>query len=83
MNGLKGGEKLNFQDGDFERGERPNRSESGSKGEKGHVESSNALGVIVTYFGIMSVFIIIIYYIEKFIMKNNAKRKKLTLVKGI
>lgn len=75
MQGFKGGEKQNFQDGDFERGERPNLPEGGFKGEKGP-KSSNALGVIVTYFGVMSVFIIIIYYIEKFIMRKYTEKEK-------
>ncbi|WP_347940394.1 DUF4405 domain-containing protein [Peribacillus simplex] len=78
--GFKGGEKPNFQDGGFEGGERPNLPEGGFRGEKGHSESSNALGVIVTYFGIMSLFIIIIYYIEKFIMSHKRKNKKRTIV---
>ncbi|MGE1163636.1 DUF4405 domain-containing protein [Peribacillus simplex] len=90
--GFERGEKPNFQEGDFKRGERPNPPEGGFeagegqfekpmsegslKGEKGQFESSNALGVIITYFGIMSVFIIIIYYMEKFIMRNKSKKKK-------
>lgn len=58
-------------------------SEGSLKGEKVQFESSNALGVIITYFGIMSVFIIIIYYMEKFIMRNKGKKKKQTPVMGI
>ncbi|MFV9511439.1 DUF4405 domain-containing protein [Tepidibacillus sp. LV47] len=62
------------RDGKFERRYSP---DSSIKGRDKHFESPNALGVIVTYFGIMSVFITIIYYIDKFIMRNK-RRKKLT-----
>ncbi|WJD83560.1 DUF4405 domain-containing protein [Priestia megaterium] len=61
----------------FDGDERPNHSING-KGDG--FESPNPLSVISTYFGIMSVFIIIIYYIEKFSIRN--KRKKKDLVAG-
>ncbi|MFE4813471.1 DUF4405 domain-containing protein [Peribacillus simplex] len=85
--GFEGGERPNLPEGGFEEGDGPfekgSLSEGGFRGEKGHSESSNALGVIVTYFGIMSLFIIIIYYIEKFIMSHTRKNKKRTIVKAI
>jgi hypothetical protein len=59
----------------FEKRERPERY---FRGEEGNFRggdrhgSANALGVIVTYFSIMSVFIILIYYIEKYINQRKA-----------
>ena len=47
-------------------------SNHGFEGEKGQFESPNAIGVIIKYFSIMAVFIIIIYYIEKVILRNKA-----------
>ncbi|GAB6152776.1 hypothetical protein JCM17380_15260 [Desulfosporosinus burensis] len=41
----------------------PDRSDEGEP--KGEFQSPNPLGVITTYFGIMSVFVILTYYIEK------------------
>ncbi|MFD6208927.1 DUF4405 domain-containing protein [Peribacillus sp. NPDC060253] len=85
--GFKGGERRNLPEGGLEEGDGPfekaNLSEGEFRGAKGHFESLNALGVIVTYFGIMSVFIIIIYYIEKLIMSHTRKNKKQTVVKAI
>lgn len=57
-------------EGQFGRGSLP----EGFEGKGGKFENTNPLSVIVTYFGIMSVFIILIYYIEKFIIRM--KRKK-------
>jgi hypothetical protein len=61
------------EEGNFENRERPERGFHGEEGDfKGGKRhgSANALSVIVTYFSIMSVFIILIYYIEKFVRKN-------------
>ncbi|MEJ9230426.1 DUF4405 domain-containing protein [Peribacillus butanolivorans] len=83
---IERGERPNLPEGDIEGGEgqfeKTNLSESGFKGRKSHSDSSDALGVIVTYFGIMSVFIIIIYYIDKFIMRNTRKKKKTNFSEG-
>ncbi|MDY0938605.1 DUF4405 domain-containing protein [Priestia megaterium] len=49
--------------------------ERGMKGKEGGFESPNPLVVIGTYFAIMSVFIIVIYYIEK-ILTSMKRRKK-------
>ncbi|MGE1101994.1 DUF4405 domain-containing protein [Peribacillus simplex] len=85
--GFEGGERPNLPEGGFEEDDGPFEKasllEGGFRGEKGHFESSNALSVIVTYFGIMSLFIIIIYYIEKLIMSHTRKNKKRTIVKAI
>ncbi|MFB3169334.1 DUF4405 domain-containing protein [Neobacillus sp. 179-C4.2 HS] len=73
-------------EGQFDRGTPPEGYEPGERqfgkgsfpegleGKGGQFESPNPLSVIVTYFGIMSVFIILIYYLEKFFMR--IKRKK-------
>jgi hypothetical protein len=59
-------------EGQFDRGTRP----EGFDGKGGQFESTNPLSVMVTYFGIMSVFIILIYYIEKFIMRMKRKKSR-------
>jgi hypothetical protein len=50
--------------------------ERGVKGKEGGFERPNPFVVIGTYFAIMSVFIIVIYYIEK-ILKGVKRRKKM------
>jgi hypothetical protein len=50
--------------------------ERGMKGKEGGFESPNPFVVIGTYFAIMSVFIIVIYYIEK-ILTGVKRRKKI------
>ncbi|MEH7161571.1 DUF4405 domain-containing protein [Priestia megaterium] len=50
--------------------------ERGMKGKEGGFESPNPFVVIGTYFAIMSVFIIVIYYIEK-ILAGVKRRKKM------
>lgn len=84
--GFEDEEKQNFSEGGFkgEKGhfESPTPPEGDFKGGEKHFESPNALGVIVTYLSIMSVFIIIIYYIEKFIMKNNHQKKQTDFSEG-
>lgn len=71
------GDRPDFAAGGFERGEGhfegSDFPEGDFRGGEGH-GSANALGVMVTYFSIMSVFIIIIYYIDKLIGRN--KRNK-------
>ncbi|MNV89002.1 hypothetical protein D3C71_1832570 [compost metagenome] len=53
------------------RGENPNSGERPIRMVRGHREggfgggSPNALGVILTYFGIMGVFVIVTYYLTK------------------
>lgn len=51
-------------------------SPQGFEGREGQFETPNPLGVIIKYFSIMSVFIIIIYYMEKFIFKYKRKKRK-------
>ncbi len=51
--------------------------ERGMKGKEGGFESPNPFVVIGTYFAIMSVFIIVIYYIEKNISRSKKRRKKI------
>jgi hypothetical protein len=75
-------------EGNFERGTQPEGFEPGERqsgkgnlpegfeGKGGQFESPNPLSIIVTYFGIMSVFIILIYYIEKFFIKMKRKKKR-------
>lgn len=65
-------------EGQFDRGTPPEGFERGEGqiGKGRQFESANPLSVIVTYFGIMSVFIILIYYIEKFIIKMKRKKKR-------
>jgi hypothetical protein len=75
-------------EGNFERGTPPEGFEPGERqsgkgnlpegfeGKGGQFESPNPLSIIVTYFGIMSVFIILIYYIEKFFIKMKRKKKR-------
>jgi Domain of unknown function (DUF4405) len=58
-------------EGQFDRGTPP----EGLEGKGGQFESPNPLSVIVTYFGIMSVYIILIYYLEKFFMRMKRKKK--------
>lgn len=77
---FKRGEKPNLEEG-FKEGERPDFPE-GFKGREDQFESPNALGVIGTYFSIMSVFIIIIYYIEKLIMRDKRKNKQTNFNEG-
>lgn len=63
----------------FEQGERQFGKGSlpeGLEGKGGQLESPNPLSVMVTYFGIMSVFIILIYYIEKFIIRMKRKKNR-------
>lgn len=62
-------ERPNVSDGDFGENNRSNHV-SNFKGERGHLESPNAFGVIIQYFAIMSVIIIVIYYIEKFVFRK-------------
>jgi hypothetical protein len=75
-------------EGQFDRGTPPEGFEPGEgqlskgsvpdgfEGRGGQFEIPNPLSVIVTYFGIMSVFIILIYYIEKFIMRRKRKKSR-------
>lgn len=71
--------------GQFERGTTSNGAFSGQGDRlvrdgfegRGEIDSTSALEVILQYFSIMSVFIILIYYMEKFIMKRKKKRMKL------
>lgn len=53
---------------DVENGDRSASLKGNFHGGKGQFESASALGVIIKYFAIMSVFIILIYYIEKSIL---------------
>lgn len=77
-----GRERPNFSEGDFNGGEdhaeRPASPEGGFRGGEGHTGSSNAIDVMITYFSIMSVFIIIVYYLGKLITKRKRKRSSLT-----
>ncbi|PAE37421.1 hypothetical protein [Bacillus sp. 7884-1] len=79
---FKGRERPNFSEGDFNRdedhAERPASPEGGFRGGEGHIGSSNAIDVMITYFSIMSVFIIIVYYLGKLIAKRKRKRSTLT-----
>lgn len=72
-----------MQSGFPQNGERPTRPEGGM-GMKGDMreggQSASVLGVLTTYFGIMSVFIVIVYYLEKFIMR---KKRKIQLAEGM
>jgi hypothetical protein len=52
--------------------EKPQRRPEGAPG-KGGFASPNALNVIITYFGIMGVFVILTYYLEKF---GNRKKRR-------
>ncbi|MFB3165396.1 DUF4405 domain-containing protein [Neobacillus sp. 179-J 1A1 HS] len=75
-------------EGNFERGTPPEGFEPGERqfgkgsfpegfeGKGGQFESPNPLSVIVTYFGIMSVYIILIYYLEKFFMRMKRKKNR-------
>lgn len=56
-------------------GDRPPLPEGKFHGGKGHeMGNSSVFGVITQYFAIMSVIIILIYYIEKFILRTKKKR---------
>jgi len=79
------GERTKLPVGDFRDKERPNFSEGdigdnsrsnhvgNFKGERGYFESPSAVGVIIQYFSIMSVIIIVIYYLEKFAFPKKRK----------
>jgi hypothetical protein len=73
-------EGIEHSDRQFERGTLPEGE--GFEGRGGQFNSPNVLGVIVDYFGIMSVFIILIYYIEKLILRKKHKKKVLDVDKG-
>lgn len=68
------GDREPFERHDFSEGE-------GNEGFKGgqdhHGGSANPLEVIISYFSIMAVFIIAVYYIEKF-FKNRKKKKHMS-----
>lgn len=64
--------------GDEDHAQRPASPEGGFRGGEGHTGSSNAIEVMITYFSIMSVFIIIVYYLGKLITKGKRKRSTLT-----
>jgi len=72
-----------MQSGFPQNGERPTRPEGGM-GMKGGMrdggQGASVLGVLATYFGIMSVFIVIVYYLEKFIVR---KKRKNRLAEGV
>ncbi|MDF2787619.1 MAG: hypothetical protein K0S80_717 [Neobacillus sp.] len=59
-------------EGQFGKGSLP----EGFEGKGRQFEGANAFSVITTYFGIMSVFIILIYYIEKFIIRMKRKKNR-------
>lgn len=65
------GERSGFQQGEFEGGEKP---EGFKGGKEGHMGNANVIGVLFTYFSIMSVFVIITYYLDKFILGRRKKR---------
>lgn len=76
--------------GQFERGttsdgafsEQSDRLARGGFEGRGEIGSTNALEVILQYFSIMSVFIILIYYLEKLLAKRKKKptEQKMTFV---
>ncbi|MEH6996393.1 DUF4405 domain-containing protein [Neobacillus drentensis] len=74
---FKGRERPNFSEGNFkgdeDHAERPASPEGGFRGGEGHTGISNAIDVMITYFSIMSVFIIIVYYLGKLRTKRNRK----------
>ncbi|WP_462410909.1 DUF4405 domain-containing protein [Neobacillus sp. Marseille-QA0830] len=89
--GSETGARPDFAGGSFEAGDRPDfangefkggdfdksaMTEGGFKGEKGDFGNASVISVIVQYFGIMSVFIIIIYYLDKWLGKNKRKKKQ-------
>lgn len=61
-----------FRGGQFEERHFPD-GDGGFRGKDGHFGSVNPLGVIVTYSSIISVFIIIIYYLDKLIVKKRRR----------
>lgn len=70
-------QKPNFSEGNFREGGQFGKTDhlrGGFKGENGHTGDTNALSVIIEYSGIMSVIIIVVYYLDKLIIQF--KRKK-------
>lgn len=69
----------------FQRGTPPDGAMSEQAGQfsrggfegRGEMGSANVLNVIIQYFSIMSVFIILIYYLEKLLAKRKKKQKEL------
>ncbi len=83
--------ELSGEAGQFERGTTSDDDFSGQgdrlarggfEGRGGETGSANALEVIIQYFSIMSVFIILIYYLEKLLAKRKKKpsEQKITFV---
>lgn len=76
-------EKRDFYGAEFERGTGQFESSDihygdfEGRGRGDHFESANALGVIITYFSIMSVFIIITFYSDKWIRTNKRKKNEM------
>ena len=74
----------------FQRGTPPDGAMSGqvgpfSRGQfegRGEMGNANALNVIIQYFGIMSVFIILIYYFDKLLAKRKKKQNESIDQKG-
>jgi len=69
-------ERRSTSDGVFS-GQGDMLARGGFEGRGREAGSANALEVIIQYFSIMSVFIILIYYMEKLIMKRKKKRMEL------
>jgi hypothetical protein len=69
-------ERATASDGAFS-GQGDRLARSGFEGRGGEAGSANALEIIIQYFSIMSVFIILIYYLEKLIMMRKKKRMEL------
>lgn len=68
------GDRKSFERHDFSEG----KGNEGFKGRQNHHGgSANPLEVIISYFSIMAVFIIAVYYIEKF-FKNRKKKKHMS-----
>ena len=73
------------QSGFPQNGERPTRPEGEGRmgmegGMRGGEHSASILGVLTTYFSIMSVFIVIVYYLEKMVFR---KKRKNQLAAGV
>lgn len=64
-------ENASFQNAKFEAGE---NAEGFKGGKEGHSGNANIFGVLFTYFSILSVFIVMTYYLDKFIPKRKKKQ---------